>query len=121
MGVTDDDFDWLKDYNGLPEDVVLRQVTPAKILKRRRRFVQVPMDWIEALKGAHGQTYRVALFLLHLHWRGGGEPVKLANGMLAMDGVPPTSKRRALADLERRGLITVERRPHKSPLIKLRL
>ena len=46
-------------------------------------------------------------------------PIKLANGMLKMDGVPPTSKRRALEVLERRGLITVERQPRKSPTVRL--
>jgi DNA-binding transcriptional ArsR family regulator len=39
--------------------------------------------------------------------------------MLAIDGVPPTSKRRALRDLERRGLIIVERQSRKSPIVRL--
>jgi hypothetical protein len=39
--------------------------------------------------------------------------------MLAMDGVPSESKRRALRDLERRGLITVERWLKKSPVVRL--
>jgi DNA polymerase-1 len=32
---------------------------------------------------------------------------------------PPTTKRRALRDLERRGMITVERWPKKSPVVRL--
>jgi hypothetical protein len=94
-------------------------ITPKKIRKRREQFVVVPWTWIERLKGADGQTYRVAMYLLHLHWKGNGCPIKLANGMLTMDGVPRETKRRALQDLERRGLIAVERYPRKSPVVKL--
>jgi hypothetical protein len=94
-------------------------VTPAKIKKRRQHFAMLPMTWYERLKGADGQTYRVAWFLLYQHWKNNGDPIKLANGMLAMDGVPSESKRRALRDLERRGLITVERWPKKSPVVRL--
>jgi hypothetical protein len=96
-------------------------VVPRKIQKRRRQFVQVPWLWFERLRGADGQTYRVALFLLHVHWKTNGEPIKLANGMLAIDGVPPSSKRRALRDLERRELIAVERRPRKSPIVRVKV
>jgi len=94
-------------------------VMPAKIKRRREHFAMLPMTWYERLKGADGQTYRVAWFLLYLHWKNNGGPIKLANGMLVMDGVPPQSKRRALRDLERRGLITVEWRPRKSPIVRL--
>jgi hypothetical protein len=97
----------------------MRAVTPKKIRKRREHFVQVPMKWYEHLKGADGQTYRVALFLLYLYWKNNGDPIKLANGMLKIDGVSPQSKRRALRDLERRSLITVEWRPKKSPIVRL--
>jgi hypothetical protein len=93
---------------------------PAKIQKRRQHFIKLPMTWYERLRGAHGQTYRVAWHLLYLHWKGGGRPIKLATGMLVIDGVPATSKRRALHDLERRGLIQVEPGgPRKSPIVRL--
>jgi hypothetical protein len=92
---------------------------PVKIQKRRRHFVKVPWTWVERLKNATGQTYRVAIYLLYLHWKGKGGPIKLANGMLKIDGVPPQTKRRALRDLQRRGLITVEWQPRKSPIVKL--
>jgi hypothetical protein len=94
-------------------------VVPTKIKRRRQHFIRVPWGWYEHLKDADGQTYRVALYLLYLHWKGNGEAIKLPNGMLAIDGVPPTSKCRALSDLERRGLITVERRPKKSPIVRV--
>jgi uncharacterized membrane protein len=43
----------------------------------------------------------------------------LANGMLKYDGVSRDSKYDAINDLERRGLIRVERRARKSPIIHL--
>ena len=60
---------------------------PAKIRKRREQFVMLPMAWFDRLKGATGQTHRVALYLLHLNWKGKGAPIKLTNGMLERDGV----------------------------------
>jgi hypothetical protein len=94
---------------------------PAKIKKRRDQFVQVPWAWVEKLAGAHGSTYRVALHLLLQHWKRNGEPVKLSNGTLRIDGVSRQSKWRALVDLERRGLVTVGRRPSRSPIVGLKL
>jgi hypothetical protein len=55
--------------------------------------------------------------LLYLDWKNEGKPFKLANGMLAYDGISRYSKRRALEELEQRSLITVERRQGKSPVI----
>jgi hypothetical protein len=93
---------------------------PAKIRKRREQFVQVPMRWYEKLANpppANRCTCLVALYALHLHWKGGGKPFKLANGMLAYDGVSPDSKTRALKELEQRGLVTVEWREKRSPIV----
>lgn len=93
--------------------------TPRKIAKRRQQFIMVPWVWVERLVNATGQTYRVALILLYLHWKGKGAPIKLANGMLKLDGVSARSKWRALRELEKLGLITVECRPKRSPIIRV--
>ena len=93
-------------------------VVPRKIQRQRRHFVKVPWSWIERLAGAHYiASYRVALHLLYQHWKNGGQPILLANGMLRREGVAPDTKWRALRELERLGLITVVRRPRKSPLV----
>jgi len=94
-------------------------VVPGKIKRRREYFVKLPMTWYERLRGANGQTYRVAWFLLYQHWRNKGEPFKVPNGMLAIDGVPPRTKCRALRDLVRRDLICVEWRKKKSPIVRV--
>jgi hypothetical protein len=93
-----------------------RAVVPRKIQKRRRQFVMVPMTWREGLGGATGQTILLALDLLYLGWKEGG-PIELANGKLRLNGISRQSKWRGLNDLERRGLVTVERRPRRSPVV----
>jgi hypothetical protein len=103
----------------LPEGMTLeRRVPPAQFRRRHRHFIMLPMAWFERLDGASGQTYRLALVLIYLSWRKRGEPIALANGRLTeIDGVNRFSKWRALAELERRGLIRIERRPSRSPVI----
>jgi hypothetical protein len=87
--------------------------------RRRRQFIKVPVWWLERLGGARGQTAVVALRLLYLTWRDRGAPVKLANSSLSTVGVGRFAKGRALVDLERRGLVRVDRRPKKSPLVRI--
>jgi hypothetical protein len=102
------------------EPVQVRVVPPAKIRQRREHFIQVPFDWLERLDGASGKTYALALHLRYLHWRNKGNPFTLANGMLKIDGIGRHSKWRGLTELERRGLICLERRPSRSPIITVR-
>jgi hypothetical protein len=103
----------------------VRAVVPRKIKKRRLEFAMFPMTWYGRLDGASGHTWRVALFLCYLDWKMNGKTppsglgVKLASGMLKTDGVSPRSKVRALRELERRGLIAVEWRPRRSPVVRL--
>jgi hypothetical protein len=114
---TFDPANWQLDPAALPVPHV-----PAKIRKRRRQFVMVPMWWVEKLGEAPlatGSTHQVACYLWHLDWKNHGKPFKLPNGMLQYDGICRQSKWRALVDLERRGLITVGRRRRKSPIIHL--
>jgi hypothetical protein len=92
---------------------------PRKIAKRREHFAMLPMSWFEKLQGAAGQTYRLAWYLLYMVWKDNGQPIKLANGMLLIDGISRYSKWKALSDLERRGLIVIERRPSRSPIVRL--
>ena len=95
-------------------------VVPRKIQKRREHFVMMPWTWLDPLnklRSASANTYRVAHSVRYQHWKDKGKPFKLANGMVGLDGITPDSKRRALAQLEGLGLIKVERRPRKSPIV----
>jgi hypothetical protein len=102
--------------DGIPE----RRVSIGTVPKRTKHFIRIPMSWHEALRDATGRTHYVAQRLLYLHWRQRGQPVKLANKLLGIEGVSRQAKWRALRDLERRGLIELERQPRRSPVIRLK-
>jgi hypothetical protein len=98
-------------------------VLPGKKLKRDK-FAMFPLLWRNrlALKPrASGTTYDVAIYILYEDWRVNekpfsGRPFKLSN---KAPQISPMSKWRALADLERRKLIVVDRRLGRSPRITL--
>jgi hypothetical protein len=75
------------------------------------------LDQLKATNCA--STYKLALFLIYEHWRNGGRAIRLANAALAEVGVTRRTKGQALAELERFGLIKVERRRQASPLVTL--
>jgi hypothetical protein len=104
-----------------PEMLRERRITPQKIAKRREHWVRYPMSWIELMEDASGKTFIVILLLLYLYWKGKGAPIKLANGMLKAGGVSRDAKWRALIYLERRGLIYVERRSKRSPIVTVHI
>jgi hypothetical protein len=115
--MTDDPFD-LSKLVLPPEMVRERRITmPRKI--RHGHFVKIPCWWIDRLAKStrYRATFLVALHLLYQHWKLRGQPVKLANGALRMEGVSRGTKWRALVELEQAGLITIERRSRKSPVI----
>jgi hypothetical protein len=91
---------------------------PLKVQKRRRHFVKVPWIWVERLGEArYIATYRLALHVLYRHWKANGKPFTLANGEIKMGSTSRWQKWRALAELEKLGLITVKKRGRKSPWI----
>ena len=85
--------------------------------RQKTRFVKVPLLWMERLAHARqASTFKVALQLLYRHWKaGGGKPVVLPNAGLI--GVRRGTKWRGLVELEKLGLIAIQRRSRKSPLI----
>ena len=105
----------------LPPELVAKgkKASATKPKKRRQHFVRVPWMWMEKLIGCRGQTLRVAFVVLYLDWKAKGRPVKLANKLPQMVGVSRRAKWRALNDLESIGLISVERRAKKSPIVQV--
>jgi hypothetical protein len=104
-----------------PTDPGLRPkgATPPKT-KWRRQFVKFPWSWMDRLRTARrAVTYRIALHLLYQHWRTGGKPITLSNVALIDEGIAPGTKWRGLKELEQAGLIQIERRRRKSPIVTL--
>ena len=69
--------------------------------------------------GRSHQKSVVGIVLLHTAWKTKRTTFPLPNGQLAKLGVSRLTKYRALADLERAGLIAVERLPRKTPSVTM--
>ena len=84
------------------------------------KFLAVPTVWVQRLYGARGAaTFKVVMHLLSKEYETHRQTVRLANVALMSIGITPYQKWRALAELERLGLVRVERRPRKSPMVTL--
>jgi hypothetical protein len=92
---------------------------PAK-KKWQRQFIKFPWAWMDRLVATRRTTtYRLVLILVYEHWRTGGRPIMLSNIAAAKEGLSRHSKWRALRELENLGLVVLEKRPKKSPTIRL--
>jgi hypothetical protein len=90
--------------------------------RTKSKFTMFPDAWDDQLARvkADGCTYRVALSLLREKWRAGDSRVKLANVALEARNVSRWSKQHALDQLVEAGLISIERRPRKSPIVMVK-
>ena len=111
----DSDLDVLKRCRLDAEEYATRRIDSAVRKRRRRRFIIIPEMWIERLEGArHVSTYRVALRILQRNRQCEGQPFPLPN---SIGGVSRWAKSTALKELEKAGLVQLERRKRKSPLV----
>jgi hypothetical protein len=107
----------------------LRQINCAAAAKAERphhqqhptkKFTILPDSWEIKLRGyRHKATYPVAVFLLRQDWKTKGRPIKVSNTALAERGVDRYAKWRGLEELEELGLIQVERRSNRSPIVTI--
>jgi hypothetical protein len=113
-----DPFD-MKNLRLTPEGAPLAKGLDEKVKSTRKahEFVMVPKIWREELKKArHMAAALVAHELLRRAWREDSGVVTLPNGW----GISRERKRRGLMELERLGLVAVEWRLRKSPLVTVR-
>jgi hypothetical protein len=91
--------------------------------KRARQFIKVPMSWADCLflvPARHaGGTYRIALAFLRRQWERQTSTFTLSNKVAAEIGLPPRTKWRALRELELLGLVKIDRRSRKSPVVTI--
>jgi hypothetical protein len=89
-------------------------------------FNCLPDLWIEKLRGArYAATWKLAAHLLELDWKQyrkpflEGEPIVLANGWLEANNLSRRDKGRGLREIVELGLVLVEFRARKSPIVTL--
>jgi hypothetical protein len=85
------------------------------------KFVKFPRMWqvcLAEIPGANACTYRVALYLLDR--ASFSRRVVVSTKAMQKHGVGRKGKQRALKQFERKGLISVEWHPHKSPMATVR-
>jgi hypothetical protein len=94
---------------------------PQRDAKRLVGFIRMPWGWADALASndVGGKVWAVACHILYETWRAKGQPIKVPNGMLERFGVSRDAKIRALHKLEQLGLVSVEWRPRKSPIVTI--
>jgi len=89
---------------------------------RAEPFVKVPRWWMAAAcKATDNHKALVCVELLYVAWKAKSLTFPLPNARLEKLGVHRETKRRALRDLERAGLIRVERRSNKTAVVTVLL
>jgi hypothetical protein len=83
-------------------------------------FAKIPLDWAAAATQAT-KTPRAMVWVLlqHMAWQNSSATFPVSNVVLVKYGVSREVKRRTLTALEAAGLIAVERRHGRSPLVTL--
>jgi hypothetical protein len=97
-------------------------VHPGKVVSKRTKetFVQVPLWWAEQVcRATRTPKAFVWIWLLHLAWKAKSNSFAVPNGQLSKSGVHRNTKERVLRELEKAGLIKVERKPRQTPIVTL--
>jgi hypothetical protein len=119
-----DDIDWANAVTGRSQDPKQR---PAKLQAKApvRHKKTKPFGVLElhtaakAFAAMHCAKAMTWVWLQHQARTTGKRTVAVPNGALAKWGVSRETKRRALKELEAGGLIVIERRSRKTPLVTL--
>ena len=104
------------------QDVASKSRKKASSVRSKVQFIMFPVEWQFQLARVDADkcTYCIALYLLHEGWRSQNRHVKLTNVGLKGLGVGREGKRHALDQLEEAGLVSVERKDRKSPVVKVK-
>jgi hypothetical protein len=116
----DDDFNTGNFRPALATEPTLTPSSVRSARRRRDQFVIVPLAWADRLDDARcAATLKIALHLLWKSFKDRRQTMRLANSMVALKGVTRGQKCRAIQELEALGLIKVEHRPRRSPVVTL--
>ena len=86
-----------------------------------KRFLKgpIPWDWVEIASKLPGKALALGMLLWREAGMDGIVPVTITTAKAEPLGIDRSAKSRAIADLERAGLVRVERRPRQNPLVSL--
>lgn len=109
---------------GLPEsDTKAREVAYTSIPrpKNREHYLRgpIPLSWLTQAARLSGRSLHVAVTIWYRAGLEKNATIRLGNAVLAKFSVSPDSKRRALIELEKAGLIRVERGKNKNPVVTI--
>jgi hypothetical protein len=97
----------------------LHAAAPAK-RKKARAFVKVPLDLADQVAAATGEKRTLVwMLILYRTWQRQSPAVVVSTTMLRKYGISHKVKRRALEQLEAAGLISVQWRTKKNPVVIL--
>lgn len=112
------DVEKLRVDPALMQQVLEQQARKSKRKGWQRNYTLVPREWeLRLLEAKRISTYRLAHEILYLHWYGKGKPVTVSGKVARTVKISARSKWEALAELERLGLIEVDRKPRRSPRV----
>jgi DNA-binding transcriptional ArsR family regulator len=96
-------------------------IEPSTNKPLRRRYLKgpIPWTWLETASRLPGKALALGMLLWREAGMDGIGPVTITNAKVATLGIDRSAKSRAVADLERAGLVRVERRPRRNPLVTL--
>ena len=104
----------------LSPDLAKRVPKVAPSPAKKRRFLPALSEPLfDKLVSLPGKSWAVYLIVLQRSRMERTNPVALTTSRLKQSGISRMDKLRALAALEKSGLISVERRPRKNPLVTL--
>ena len=88
--------------------------------RKARHFIPpIPLGWFQRACQLPGKAPVLASVLWYLHRLKKSKPFALAQARLDGFGITRQAKYRALEALEAAGLVSVERRPKKSPIVTI--
>jgi hypothetical protein len=91
------------------------------VARRTGRFLKgpIPMAWLAKAAKLPGHALHVALAIRHQSDLEGNTTVALRNKHCKVFGVDRDTKRRGLAALEATGLVLVNRKPRRNPIVTI--
>jgi DNA-binding transcriptional ArsR family regulator len=115
------DFEKLADWQipTRPVPTVVEGVRKARKVRGEYLRGPIPLSWLTRACELGGSSVKVALAVWFAKGVQGGDVVRLTSPLLVRFGVSPKAKLSGLNALEESGLIAVERRVGRNPLVTI--